>query len=146
MCVQVASLSTTGVGECEAETGSDPNRGGEDPGAEQRGGAGAEDQRPGQPDGGVGAGGGHHVAAELLETPAGTCRQLGAVCPRPAADNPAASGQHEGIVEPFSTLTRHSAADKSSWSTSCSGKLFILAAFSQKHTVHIEMLQMLYLD
>lgn len=52
----------TGVGKCEAETGSDTNRGGADSGPEQHRGAGAEDQRPGQPDGGVCTRGGQRSA------------------------------------------------------------------------------------
>ncbi len=44
---------TTGLGERAAETGSDTYRRREDSSPEQHRGAGAEDQRPGQPDGGV---------------------------------------------------------------------------------------------
>lgn len=64
MCVCIhkmysqASLCTpdvaTGFGECAAETGSNAYRGREDSSPEQHRRAGAEDQRPGQPDGGVG--------------------------------------------------------------------------------------------
>lgn len=43
----------TGFGEHPAETGSHANRGRADSGPEQHRRAGAEDQRPGQPDGGV---------------------------------------------------------------------------------------------